>query len=310
MNSPSKIRKGALIVSLLSASTAVVTLGIATSPRKVVAIPAKKSPLSRLDAALIQAVRKGNLTEVQRMLAQGANPNISNDAGSPVLNIACNVGSLPIVTALLDKGANLNAWQTGKDGNPPLITAAFTQNAPLVKLLLAHGANVNAVVDKGFYTGSTALMIVAGSGQVGLSKLLLDAGADIRAEANDGSNALVQAASNGSTGVMKLLLEKGADVNSRNWVGTTALMHAVTSGNLESVKFLIAKGANVNARDDAYRRTYLQAAFVGDKETMKQMQTSGALKALHENGASALSTARSFKQQAMIDVLVAAGAKE
>src|SRR5690242_3009931 len=60
-----------------------------------------------LDDSLIGAVAKGRTSEVQELLAHGANPDAKAEDGTPALIIAAYGGHTQAMQALLDKGANL-----------------------------------------------------------------------------------------------------------------------------------------------------------------------------------------------------------
>ena len=48
---------------------------------------------------------------------------------------------------------------------------------------------------------------------------------------------------------MKILLENGADINSQDENGFSALIMATNKNNLDMVKFLLENGANINLQD-------------------------------------------------------------
>jgi ankyrin repeat protein len=77
-------------------------------------------------------------------------------------------------------------------------------------------------------------------------RLLLASGANASDVAGDGKSALVMAAFSGNGGVAKLLLDAGADPNA-SAAGYTALHAAALRGDVALVKALLAKGANPQA---------------------------------------------------------------
>ena len=62
-----------------------------------------------------------------------------------------------------------------------------------------------------------------------------------------GETALTVASEEGDPKVVKLLLDKGANINAQQNDGHTALMAAIRAGHIESVKLLLSRGADVNA---------------------------------------------------------------
>ena len=108
---------------------------------------------------LIRAVAQGNLPEVHRLLAAGANPDVVDANGLTALVNATSWRRIKIVKALLAAGANPNA---PKESWAALIWAASNtvDNPELTKILLDAGANPNAV---GIH-GKTALEIAKENG--------------------------------------------------------------------------------------------------------------------------------------------------
>ena len=73
---------------------------------------------------------------------------------------------------------------------------------------------------------------------------LIDAGADVNAEAKYRETALMKAAERGHVEIAKHLLEAGADVNAKNKEGRTALKFAVEYEHVEIVELLLEAGAD------------------------------------------------------------------
>ena len=87
-------------------------------------------------------------------------------------------------------------------------------------------------------------------------KILIDNGANVNAQTNEGVTALMYATMFSNTTLtsnietVKLLLDHGADVNSVSQNGQSALMYACSNTNeynIDIIKLLIENGADVNA---------------------------------------------------------------
>ena len=83
------------------------------------------------------------------LLARGADPRAvaTNESAVEPLNSAAAGGHLVIAHLLLDRGAEVDAPQTG--GITPLHSAAHRDDAAMVSLLLGRGADPAAVMDDG-----------------------------------------------------------------------------------------------------------------------------------------------------------------
>ena len=74
--------------------------------------------------------------------------------------------------------------------------------------------------------------------------MLLDRGADINAQNNDGCTALQEASLKGQEDVVEMLLDQEADINAEDNHGLTALQQASSSGHVEIVEMLLDRGAD------------------------------------------------------------------
>jgi len=98
------------------------------------------------DKELLQAARFGMAERVTALLSRGANVNAKDSEGTrqewtPLLHAACN-GHVEVAQLLLAARADLEAKDTL--GYTPLICAAYKGHVEVAQLLVAAGADLNA----------------------------------------------------------------------------------------------------------------------------------------------------------------------
>jgi ankyrin repeat protein len=166
-------------------------------------------------------------------------------------------------------------------GDTRLADAVQSGNRAAVRSLIAKKVAVNAPQGD----GATALHWAAFNDDLESAKLLLAAGANVKAATRDGAiTPLFMACRNGSAAMVELLLKAGAGANSASETGTTALMMAASAGNPEALKVLLAHGATVNARESAHGQTALIfAAALNRAKAIKVLLASGADPAITSN---------------------------
>ncbi|XP_038642996.1 BRCA1-associated RING domain protein 1 [Scyliorhinus canicula] len=86
---------------------------------------------------------KGDITAVEQLLDNGANPNIKDNAGWTPLHEACNHGHVEIVELLLKFGVLLNT--PGYQNDSPLHDAVRNGHVDVVKLLILHRASQDVI---------------------------------------------------------------------------------------------------------------------------------------------------------------------
>ncbi|KAL8888658.1 MAG: hypothetical protein Q9192_006142, partial [Flavoplaca navasiana] len=139
--------------------------------------------------------------------------------------------------------------------------AVWNGQARSIELLLDFGANINSEDEE----GRTALLTASVMGNLNLVHLLLDRGFDIEARNSKGEDALLRAAQGFHESCVLALLDHGADINSKNSNGTTALHLATIYDDLDLLNVFLARGGNVDARNDR-GKTPLFTAVENDHE--------------------------------------------
>jgi ankyrin repeat protein len=264
-------------------------------------------------AALHLAIANGDLATVELLLKAGAHPSLVDRAGETPLMLAARGGDVAIAARLLDAGAPVDEVEGGY-GQTALMLAAREGHAGVVRLLLDSGA----ALDRATHTGAapefrkpsenagskgigiirggwpergmrapvpgakTALLYASRRGDLAVTRLLVEAGADLEHADADGITPLLNAilnasvaAARGAAGtfehfaVARFLIDKGADVNAVDWYGETPLWAAVDVRNLdvngpgddngidraaalELIEILLERGSDPNARTREY----------------------------------------------------------
>ena len=219
---------------------------------------------------LHEAARDDDVSEVNALLAKGAEVNAKDRDGYTPLHAAALLGHVNVVNALLSKGAEVNAKMTY--GWMPLQLAAKYGHVDVVNALLSKDAEVDAKDEDGY----TPLHDAACNGHVNVVNALLAKGAKVDAKDRDGYTPLHEAADSGHVNVVNALLAKGAEVNTEDKYAWTPLHEAAKYGYLDVVKALLAKGAAVNAKNN-YGKTPLQlAAKYGNLDVVKALLSKDA----------------------------------
>jgi ankyrin repeat protein len=184
--------------------------------------------------ALFAAIQRGAVGQVERLLKTGAGPNIIDAEGTPALMAATLFADGRMMELLLKHGADPN--RAGAAGTTALMWAV--PDLVKVQVLIAGGANVNARSD----TQRTALLVAASyPGTVDLLKLLLDQGADLRAQDRAGTTALALAVRSADVDVVRFLVDRGLDPNA---LSPAARRAGFSRYDLATTEYLMSKGLN------------------------------------------------------------------
>ncbi len=155
---------------------------------------------------------------------------------------ASAAGLVKEVTRQIDRDPSLLESHSS-DGWTPLHLASFFGHAELATALLDRGADVNARSANAMK--NTALHAAAAGGQIELMRLLLARGADANASQHGGWTALHSAAQSGSREMVELLLAHGAFINARADNNQAALDLALGKGHHDVARLLEELGARL-----------------------------------------------------------------
>ena len=228
------------------------------------------------DAPLLVAIRKGDFSQFQKILAanvdlevtdgRGCSPlhitvlfghtqmldelldrNVMVDAqdnvGRMPLNLAAEKGISEIVQKLLERGADPNLHPVDEPGT--LNQVILKLHYQIIQMLLHHGAVVNEKDEWGWYPLFHACK------DFEAASMLLDAGADSNTDLVGGAQLIHFAARAGQAKTIEMLLDRGVDVDRREGGGhnstePTALYRAIEEQQEGTVELLMRRGADPN----------------------------------------------------------------
>ena len=233
-------------------------------------------------APLAVAIEHARVPFARLLIARGADPNVRLRNGGAPLHEALLIGGRQ---RGYDPEAPVREPPDKRDLIRDLLAAGadpdFRRGAPRPGARIYSPDGQASGFDRGptdpdnfgvarRWIGASPFWVAAHKADVTLMRMLLDAGADPAAAADDGSTPLMAAAGLGHAGdryekfwspaaareAVALLVELGADVNAANEAGFTALHGAAFVGADAAAEHLIAHGADLNAQDFAGRTPY------------------------------------------------------
>jgi len=226
---------------LLSAGAAMLALA-GTLPTGAQTAPSERE--LRIYAGLHDAAARGDVAEIEKLIAEGEKPNIQDANSRTPLHVAAFLRKHAAAQALIRLGANPNALDAQRYD---IITiAAVNNDLDMLKIALEGGGNARAITSP--YNG-TALIAAAHRGHVEIVRALIDARAPLNHVNNLGWTALLEAIVLGNgganhTATVEALVNAGADVNIPDRHGTTALGHARSRGYSQIARILERAGAH------------------------------------------------------------------
>jgi ankyrin repeat protein len=202
--------------------------------------------------ALTAAIRGGSVPAVSLLIRRGANIEAKNNGRGTALHIAVNHHP-NVVHCLLQSNARTDVLD--EDGLTPLGIAIRQNQVECVYLLLEYGAAIEWKDDikRPNSPGTNALHYAVALGRPQLVPQLLQYGINIEFVQTEGyyegQRLLHIAARNGDKATVELLLTSGADKSARDAQEWTALHHAANGGFGDVVSVLLSWGLDADAKD-------------------------------------------------------------
>lgn len=188
--------------------------------------PLENTEMKIAEKKIVQAVREGNIEEVQTALKKGINVNTTDEKKRSLLLIATANKDLDMARLLVSNGADVNQQDDIQDS--PFLYAGAEGQVELLKLYLANGARFD-IFNR--YRGS-ALIPACERGHVETVRLLANTKDFPIDHINRlGWTGLLEAVilGNGSqkyVDIVEILIEAGSDPSIADADGITPLQHA------------------------------------------------------------------------------------
>ncbi|CAI5438283.1 unnamed protein product [Caenorhabditis angaria] len=243
------------------------------------ALPAPRPRRQRLhfsaEVELLEATCRADYPEVERLLNEGANPNLHNDDGLTPLHQCAIDDNQQIMLLLLERGANVNAQDT--EQWTPLHAAACCAHINIVRILISAGANLLAVNAEGNMPydicdhEETLDVIESEMAARGITQQYIDEqrGAPEKAMLDD----------------MKLLHQQGRELDARTPDGSTYLHVASANGYYDVAAFLLACSVSPLIRDNDWWQPVHAAACWAQPDLIELIcQYGGDIHAKTKNG--------------------------
>ncbi|KAF7972046.1 hypothetical protein HWV62_19181 [Athelia sp. TMB] len=245
-----------------------------------------------LRAAFREALMHGHENILEALLENGA--NINAWAGSGAIYKALKKGYSSVARVLIANGGNVKI--RGSDGSFALHLAASLGDEALVHLLLKSGAEPNCADE----TDTTALHIATAQCHISVIRCLISNGADVNMPANDGMTALHLASWQGHEDLVLQLLGSGADSRLQDAAGQTALHIASSAGHKGVVQSLIKYGTDLDTRQGNGNTALILGAESGHEDIVSLLLESGADPNIRgDRGATALHVVSSLDMAAV-----------
>jgi len=237
---------------------------------------------------LHDAAEKGDVAEVRRLLAAGADINAKEDQhGFTVLVVAMGNQRSEVVKLLLEKGDRIDISIKNNAGYDALHFAIMSGNTEAATWLIKKGAKFTP----------QSVWNAASWGTAEILSMIIDSGVspDIKRK-DDGMTLLFVCigAMRNSSGKVKMLLSKGANINVRH-DGYTALTRgiAITSeDDVPLVRTLLVAGANINEESGRWATPLMCAALFDKPMCLTALLEAGAdIDAKDDNGSTVMSSA-------------------
>jgi ankyrin repeat protein len=239
-----------------------------------------------IDYNLLVASQKGYVSEIEKLISQGADVEAEYSEGITPIIVAVSHNRLNAVKVLLKNDADPNKSTT--KGQTALLIAVKSQITDLVtalrndlgtnfqfleiaEVLIRSGADINFQD----FAGVTPLNYASIYGLFDFVDLLLYYGADIDKKANDGTSPLMSAIWAGYADIADLLIKNGANIEARDKMGFTPFLVAGQNGDTLMLNHLIKNGVDIYEKNTYGWNALCLAIKTNQKDAVRFLLSKG-----------------------------------
>uniref|UniRef100_A0A914I5U7 Uncharacterized protein n=1 Tax=Globodera rostochiensis TaxID=31243 RepID=A0A914I5U7_GLORO len=209
---------------------------------------------------MVEAVQGRNAAKIERLCAQGMDPNLHDAHGESLLTSAAGIEeNRAVIVQLVGGGAHLDFRNA--EGQTCMHKAAFLSVADNVRTLLELGASPNYRDLIGLTPLYYNMLNTDSNPEV--AQMLLAEAAELDVVDMHGNSAMHQACKNGLAKHVELLIYYGADFNARNINGNTPLHVCAVNGRVDCAQVLLYRGADPSMLNRQGQNPVQVAQFVG-----------------------------------------------
>jgi ankyrin repeat protein len=286
-------------ISVMGDCVAVMALATALGPPKPTTLVLKEANPAGIEP-WAETLLFGSAADVKKMLDGGFDPNAATKGGG-VTALMLAAPDVEKMKLLIDRGANVDARATNRC-SALLVAAQYPGSGAAMNLLLDHGAKVRLPKGQGApLFNAFPIMLAAFSGNSEIIGRLYKEGDRLDDKmillGIFSMTPLLQLVTTHRIDSVRALLDAGAKVNEEDDDGISILSWAAIANRVEMARLLIERGADVNHLDKNGMTPLLYAASIdyGDSAMVDLLLQSGARTGAHnKDGLTALGLARKY----------------
>eukprot|EP00958_Prasinococcus_capsulatus_P008290 scaffold797_cov533-Prasinococcus_capsulatus_cf.AAC.1 len=220
----------------------------------------------------MKAVLLKHSRAIVKLVEEGASVDHESSQGDTALAIAIHEKDRDSINLLLQHGARIEACN--KFGHTPITAAVSTRQTDFVELLLSNSSIQAAAVlnQQTFPRDSrqhcvTPLLCAIDMCDVDMITYLLDSGAQMNVEYEDGATPLIHATRKGLQQIVSYFIQRGVDIDHENKQGLTALSVAILQDQQECLLALMQAGGK-HTHVNRYGKSIMDLAFETKRDTV------------------------------------------